>query len=94
MLHRHDFDRLITQVRANARRKNMGRIGETHEALVERPARRGNLMLARTRTNHLVLLELPRSSIGQSITRSLLPVPPAATFTGSVIRPAAALAVL
>ncbi len=35
---------------ASCGRKNMARIGQTHEALVERPARRGDLMLARTRT--------------------------------------------
>ena len=53
------LDRLIEVVRANARRKNVARVGETHEVLVERPARRGDLMLGRTRGNHLVLLDLP-----------------------------------
>ncbi len=57
--------RLIEEVRSSVRRKNMGRIGQTHEALVERPARRGDLMLARTRGNHLVLVDLPRSSVGE-----------------------------
>ena len=57
--------RLIEGVRSIVRRKNMGRIGQSHEALVERPARRGDLMLARTRGNHLVLVDLPRSSVGQ-----------------------------
>src|SRR3954454_22589270 len=32
--------RLIEAVRGQARRKNLARVGETHEALVERPARR------------------------------------------------------
>ena len=62
--------RLIEAVRANVRRKNMARIGETHEVLVERPARRGDLMLARTRTNQLVLLDLPATAIGEYHTRS------------------------
>ena len=47
------LERLIEAVRANARRKNVARVGETHEVLVERPARRGSLMLGRTRTNQL-----------------------------------------
>ncbi len=53
------LERLIEAVRANARRKNVARVGEMHEVLVERPARRGDLMLGRTRTNQLVLLDLP-----------------------------------
>jgi tRNA-2-methylthio-N6-dimethylallyladenosine synthase len=84
------LNRLIETVRANVRRKNMARIGETHEALVERPARRGNLMLARTRTNHLVLLDLPPTSIGQ-YHRVCLTGTTGSTFTGSVVRPALAV---
>ena len=57
--------RLVEVVRANARRKNLGRVGQTHEALVERPAKRGGLMLARTRGNLLVLLDVPRSAVGE-----------------------------
>ena len=49
----------------NTRRKNVARVGEMHEVLVERPARRGDLMLGRTRTNQLVLLDLPPSAIGE-----------------------------
>jgi tRNA-2-methylthio-N6-dimethylallyladenosine synthase len=84
------LDRLIELVRANVRRKNMARIGETHEALVERPARRGNLMLARTRTNHLVLLDLPRAAIGEYHTICLTGTT-GSTFTGSIVRPALAV---
>jgi tRNA-2-methylthio-N6-dimethylallyladenosine synthase len=84
------LERLIETVRANVRRKNITRIGQTHEALVERPARRGNLMLARTRTNHLVLLDLPPSSMGQYHTVSLTGST-GSTFTGSVVRPALAV---
>jgi tRNA-2-methylthio-N6-dimethylallyladenosine synthase len=84
------LDRLIDMVRANARRKNMARIGETHEALVERRAKRGNLMLARTRTNHLVLLGLPPTAIGE-YHRVQLTGTTGSTFTGSVLRPFAAL---
>jgi tRNA-2-methylthio-N6-dimethylallyladenosine synthase len=81
------LDRLIEVVRARVRHKNSARIGETHEALVERPAKRGNLMLARTRSNHLVLLDLPPTSVGQYHTVCLTGST-GSTFTGSVVRPA------
>ncbi len=86
----HRLDRLIEGVRANVRRKNMARIGESHEVLVERPARRGDLMLARTRTNQLVLLDLPASAIGEYHTVRLTGTT-GSTFTGAVVRPLAAL---
>ena len=91
--------RLIEAVRINVRRKNAARIGQIHEVLVERPARRGGLMLARTRTNHLVLLDLPGTAIGEYHTVRLTGST-GSTFTGAVVRqvaesPAAlALAVL
>ncbi len=81
------LSRLIEVVRANVRRKNIERIGQMHEALVERPAKRGQLMLARTRTNHLVLLDLPPSTIGEYHTVCLTGST-GSTFTGSVVRPA------
>jgi tRNA-2-methylthio-N6-dimethylallyladenosine synthase len=86
----HRLARLIEGVRANVRRKNMARIGESHEVLVERPARRGDLMLARTRTNQLVLLDLPASAIGEYHTVRLTGTT-GSTFTGAVARPFAAL---
>jgi len=82
--------RLIEAVRTNARRKNVARVGEIHEALVERPAKRGGLMLARTRANHLVLLELPQESIGE-YHRVRLTGTTGSTFTGAVVTPALAL---
>jgi tRNA-2-methylthio-N6-dimethylallyladenosine synthase len=84
------LDRLIEVVRANVRRKNMARIGETHEVLVERPARRGDLMLARTGTNQLVLLDLPATAIGEYHSVRLTGTT-GSTFTGTVVRPFAAL---
>jgi tRNA-2-methylthio-N6-dimethylallyladenosine synthase len=84
------LDRLIETVRANVRRKNIARVGEIHEALVERPAKRGELMLGRTRTNHLVLLDLPASAIGQYHTVRLTGTT-GSTFTGSVVTPALAV---
>lgn len=82
--------RLIEAVRANSCRKNMGRVGEIHEALVERPAKRGGLMLARTRANHLVLLDLPAASIGE-YHQVRLTGTTGSTFTGAVATPALAV---
>lgn len=56
--------RLIDHVRAHRRRRNIARVGEQHEVLVERGAKRGNLLLARSRTNLLVLVDLPPKAIG------------------------------
>jgi tRNA-2-methylthio-N6-dimethylallyladenosine synthase len=85
------LDMLITVVRTQARRKNAARVGEVHEVLVERPAKRGDLMLARTRRNNLVLVDLPASSIG-SYHRVRLTGTTGSTFTGALEgRPALAV---
>jgi tRNA-2-methylthio-N6-dimethylallyladenosine synthase len=84
------LDRLIDAVRSCTRRKNVGRVGEVQEVLVERPAKRGDLMLARTRSNHLVLVDLPHSSIGE-YHRVRLTGTTGSTFTGSVVTPALAV---
>jgi tRNA-2-methylthio-N6-dimethylallyladenosine synthase len=81
---------LIETVRSCTRRKNVGRVGEVHEVLVERPAKRGDLMLARTRSNHLVLVDLAHSSIGE-YHRARLTGTTGSTFTGSVVTPALAV---
>jgi tRNA-2-methylthio-N6-dimethylallyladenosine synthase len=84
------LNRLIEAVRVQTRRKNAARVGEVHEALVERPAKRGELMLARTRGNQLVLLEVPPDAIG-----TYHPVrftgTTGSTFTGAVVAPALAV---
>ena len=84
------LERLIEAVRANARRKNVARVGQTHEVLVERPARRGDLMLGRTRTNQLVLLDLPPTAAGAYHTCRLTGTT-GSTFTGAVVQPALAV---
>ena len=60
--------RLIATVRRIAKRKNMALVAEgggaTHEVLVEGPAKRGDLLQARTRTNKIALLEGPAAWIG------------------------------
>jgi tRNA-2-methylthio-N6-dimethylallyladenosine synthase len=82
--------RLIELVRTTARRKNLARVGQEYEALVERPAKRGDLMLARTRTNLLVLLDPSASSVGQ-YHRVRLTGTTGSTFTGAVAVPALAV---
>jgi tRNA-2-methylthio-N6-dimethylallyladenosine synthase len=84
------LERLIEVVRSQARRRNASRVGQTHEVLVERPARRGELMLGRTRTNHLVLLELPPSAAGEYRLCRLTGTT-GSTFTGTVVAPALAV---
>jgi tRNA-2-methylthio-N6-dimethylallyladenosine synthase len=84
------LQRLIETVRRNARRKNLGRVGEVHEILVERRAKRGQLMLARTRSNHLVLVDLPGESVGE-YHRVRLTGTTGSTFTGAVVTPALAV---
>jgi tRNA-2-methylthio-N6-dimethylallyladenosine synthase len=82
--------RLIESVRGGARRKNAARVGEFREVLVERRAKRGELMLARTRTNHLVLVDLPAHSVGE-YHRVRLTGTTGSTFTGAVVTPALAV---
>ena len=84
------LERLIEAVRANTRRKNVARVGQVHQVLVERPARRGDLMLGRTRTNQLVLLDLPPSAAGE-YHRCRLTGTTGSTFTGAVVMPALAV---
>ncbi len=82
--------RLIEVVRNQARARNILRVGAVHEVLVERPARRGTLLLARTRGNHLVLVDLPVSAIGEYHTVRLTGTT-GSTFTGAVVAPQLAL---
>jgi tRNA-2-methylthio-N6-dimethylallyladenosine synthase len=84
------LERLIDVVRTNARRKNAARVGEVHEVLVERPARRGGFMLGRTRSNHLVLLELPAEAAGEYHSVRLTGTT-GSTFTGAVAAPSLAV---
>jgi tRNA-2-methylthio-N6-dimethylallyladenosine synthase len=84
------LDHLIETVRANARRKNVARLGQVHEVLVERPARRGGLMLGRTRANQLVLLDLPPEAAGEYHTCRLTGTT-GSTFTAAVVTPALAV---
>ncbi len=81
------LDRLIDTVRAQSRRRNAARVGEVHEVLVERPAKRGDLMLARTRRNHMVLVDVPPTSVGEYHAVRLTGTT-GSTFTGALHHPA------
>jgi len=80
------LERLIERVRSQARRRHLARVGSTVEVLVERPARRGELMLGRSRTNLMVLVDLPPSAAGE-YHQVRLTGTTGSTFTGSVVRP-------
>jgi tRNA-2-methylthio-N6-dimethylallyladenosine synthase len=80
------LERLIAQVRDQARQRNMARVGSVAEVLVERPARRGDLLLGRTRTNLLVLVDLPPSALGE-YRQIQLTGTTGSTFTGQLVRP-------
>ncbi len=80
------LSRLIELVRGQARARNLPRLGSVHEVLVERPARRGDMMLGRTRGNHMVLLDLPASAIGE-YHQVRLSGTTGSTFTGTRLMP-------
>ncbi|HTL06180.1 MAG TPA: tRNA (N6-isopentenyl adenosine(37)-C2)-methylthiotransferase MiaB [Gemmatimonadales bacterium] len=80
------LQRLIEVVRGQARARNQARVGAVHEVLVERPAKRGSLLLGRTRGNHLVLLDLPAGAIGQ-YHQARLTGTTGSTFTGALVAP-------
>ncbi|MDH4045103.1 MAG: tRNA (N6-isopentenyl adenosine(37)-C2)-methylthiotransferase MiaB [Gemmatimonadota bacterium] len=75
------LERLIATVRDVARRRNAALVGTTHEVLVEKPARRGDLLQSRTRTNKVVLVPGPTSWIG-SYLQVRLTGTTGSTFTG------------
>ncbi len=77
--------RLIVLVRAQTRQRNLGRVGTGHEVLVERPARRGGMMLGRTRGNQMVLLPLGPADIGRYVTVRLTGST-GSTFTGMMMQ--------
>ena len=80
------LERLIAAVRAQARARHVGRVGQVVEVLLERPARRGDLLLGRSRTNLLALVDLPASAIGEYHTVQLTGTT-GSTFTSQLARP-------
>jgi tRNA-2-methylthio-N6-dimethylallyladenosine synthase len=87
------LERLIAVVRDGARRQNLALVGTTHEVLVEKVAKRGGMLQARTRTNKVVLVDGPPDWMGSyRIVR--LSGTTGATFTGVQANIGSGLAVL
>ena len=79
------LDRLIATVRAGAREKNMTMLGARVEVLVEKPARRGDVLQARTRDFKTVMLPADGIEIGGYYTVELTGTT-GSTFTGALVR--------
>jgi tRNA-2-methylthio-N6-dimethylallyladenosine synthase len=75
------LQRIIVAVREVAARKNVELVGSVNEVLFEGPARRGDVLQSRTRTNKVVLVAGPQEWIG-SYRRVRLTGTTGATFTG------------
>ena len=77
--------RLIDSVRRGARERNLGLLGTRHEVLVEKVARRGELLQSRTRDFKTVLLPGDETMIGHYFTVELTGTT-GSTFTGAIVR--------
>ena len=84
--------RLIETVRDGARKRNLGMLGQRKEVLVEKEARRGGLLQARTRDFKTVIVPGDPSLIGSYMTVELTGTT-GSTFTGAIVRDRAALPV-
>jgi tRNA-2-methylthio-N6-dimethylallyladenosine synthase len=82
--------RLISLVRAQARTINLGLLGTRHEVLIEREARRGGLLQARTREFRTVIIPGPPEMIGRYCVAELTGTT-GSTFTGQIVREREAL---
>jgi tRNA-2-methylthio-N6-dimethylallyladenosine synthase len=80
------LQRLITAVRAQSRSRNLARVGSVVEILVERPAKRGQMLLGRSRGNHLVLVTLQPAAIGE-YHQVRLTGTTGSTFAGTILTP-------
>ena len=77
--------RLISLVRSLARERNLGSLGRREEVLIEKVARRGELLQARTRDFKTVLVPGDESMIGRYLEVELTGTT-GSTFTGSLVR--------
>ena len=84
--------RLIETVRAGSRARNLGKLGERREVLIEKEARRGGLLQARTRDFKTVIIPGDTDLIGTYATVELTGTT-GSTFTGAIVRERAALPV-
>jgi tRNA-2-methylthio-N6-dimethylallyladenosine synthase len=82
--------RLVQTQRSAARALNLGQLGRTCEVMVEREARRGGSMLARTRDFRSVLVPGDASLLGRYLTVQLTGTT-GSTFTGTVVPERSAL---
>jgi tRNA-2-methylthio-N6-dimethylallyladenosine synthase len=82
--------RLITTVRSGTRERNMQSLGERREVLIEKEARRGGLLQARTRDFKTVIIPGEKEMIG-SYANVELTGTTGSTFTGAIVRERAAL---
>ena len=77
--------RLIDTVRSGTRQRNLGALGERREVLIEKQARRGGLLQARTRDFKTVILPGEPEMIGTYAIVELTGTT-GSTFTGAVVR--------
>ena len=82
--------RLITTVRAGTRERNMLSLGERREVLIEKEARRGGLLQARTRDFKTVIIPGEKEMIGTYANVELTGTT-GSTFTGAIVRERASL---
>ena len=79
------LERLIAAVRAGARERNLRLLGTRHEVLVEKAARRGEMLQARTRDFKTVMVPAEGAAVGGYYTVELTGTT-GSTFTGVVVR--------
>jgi len=82
--------RLIATVRGGSRERNLKLLGERREVLVEKAARRGALLQARTRDSKVVMIPGDVSLIGKYLTVEITGTT-GSTFLGQVVPQRAAL---
>lgn len=78
------FDRLVATVRGISRENNLARLGDVTEVLVEKVARDGELLQARSRDFKTVMVPASAASIGDYLTVQLTGTT-GATFTGTPV---------
>ena len=76
--------RLIDEVRSATRARNLALLGTRHEVLIEKGARRGELLQGRTRDFRTVLVPGDETSIGRYMTVEITGTT-GSTFTGRVL---------
>jgi tRNA-2-methylthio-N6-dimethylallyladenosine synthase len=79
------YEALVATVRGISREKNLGRLGQRMEVLVEKEARKGELFQARSRDFKTVLVPGTPESIGTYLTVELTGTT-GATFTGTPVQ--------